>query len=104
MRLHTHVAVVLGAIAAHAVLGCNRTDDTELTAQTQARVNQVANANSEFEVSVNDGVVTLSGAASSQEEHARAVDAAKSVPGVRAVRDEIVTPGITTLTGGTVPK
>jgi hypothetical protein len=83
------------------VLACND-DDTAITAQTQSHVNQAVTSDSTIQVNVDDGIVTLSGVASSDAAHARALNAARATEGVRQVVDHIATP--TSLTGGTVPK
>jgi osmotically-inducible protein OsmY len=96
MKLRT--ALVLASSLAG--LACNN-DDTGLTARTQAHVNQAVTPESTIQVNVDDGVVTLSGVASSDTAHARALDAARATDGVRQIVDHIATP--TSLTGATVP-
>jgi osmotically-inducible protein OsmY len=88
-----------------AALGCN--DDTTTLVHAQARVNEVMtsaalNTDSEVQVSVNDGVATLTGKAPNDAVRARAVAAARSADGVRDVIDHITTPA--TLTGAVVPR
>lgn len=96
------VGSVVTVLIAFAALGCYQNDDTDLTARTQSHVNQVLNATSEIQVNASDSIVTLTGLASSDEMHARAVAAARSVAGVRGIVDHISTP--VSLTGGKVPK
>jgi osmotically-inducible protein OsmY len=93
--------VALGSLAILAALACNN-DDTALTARTQSRVNQAVTPESEIQVNADDGVVTLTGLASSDAMHARAVAAARSVEGVQGLVDHISTPA--SLTGGKVAK
>ena len=96
----------ISLLFAFAAIACNEKDDTTLTIQAQSRVNQVVTPTSSVDVSVRDGVATLSGVASSEATRARAVNAVKGIDGVRAVKDQIATEPDTTTTrttGGTVP-
>jgi hypothetical protein len=102
MKLQKGIALVLASsFSVLTVLACND-DDTTLTARTQSHVNQAVTTDSTIQVNVDDGTVTLSGVASSDAAHARALEAARATEGVRGVVDHIATP--TSLTGGTVPR
>jgi osmotically-inducible protein OsmY len=92
--------VLASSFSVLTVLACND-DDTALTAQTQSHVNQAVTSESTIQVVANDGTVTLTGVASSDAAHARAVNAARATEGVQRLVDHIATP--TSLTGGTVP-
>jgi osmotically-inducible protein OsmY len=101
MKLRRAALVLASSVSVLAAFACN-SDDTGLTARTQSHVNQSVTPESTIQVNVDDGVVTLSGVASSDTAHARALDAARATEGVRSVVDHIATP--TSLTGGTVPR
>jgi hypothetical protein len=97
------LGLLLGAAACYS-------DDTELSARAQVAVNQrVGASSSNVTVVVHDGVATLTGMTSTDQMHAGVVEAARSVSGIRAVRDEITRPlppttsSETRTTGGSVP-
>jgi hypothetical protein len=96
-------ALLLSLLFASAVsaAACDMADDTTLTVRVQARLNQVVGPDSNVDVRVSSGVATLTGLASSEAAHARALAAARNTEGVRGVRDEIST--VPTTTGATVP-
>jgi osmotically-inducible protein OsmY len=101
MKLRSAALVLASSVSVLAALACN-SDDTGLTARTQSHVNQAVTPDSTIQVNVDDGVVTLSGVASSDVAHAHALAAARATEGVEQVVDHIATP--TSLTGGTVKR
>jgi osmotically-inducible protein OsmY len=99
MRLRK--SLVLASLLALPVLAaCN--DDETLTANAQSNVNQVITSDSEIDVRVHHGVATLSGIASSDTMHARALLAVRRTPGVEEVVDQPSTSP--TLTSGTMSR
>jgi shikimate kinase len=100
MKSRALLMSLLFASAASA-LACNTADDTTLTVRVQSRLNEVVGPDSNVDVRVTSGVATLTGLASSEAAHARALAAARGIEGVRGVRDEIST--VPTTTGATVP-
>jgi hypothetical protein len=103
MKLPTVWISLLVAGVACAAAACAK-DDTTLTVEAQTRVNQVISPTSSVDVRVHNGIATLSGVAASDLSRTRALDAVRSLDGVREVKDEIATePGVTRTTGGTVP-
>jgi hypothetical protein len=98
----TYRALLMSLFFVSAAAACN-TDDTTLTVQVQSRVNHVLDTDSTVDVSVRGGVATLSGLASSEAARTRAEGAARTVEGVRGIRDEISVPRVMHTTGATVP-
>jgi osmotically-inducible protein OsmY len=95
-------SLFLSLAIAIAAIACNA-DDTTLTVRVQSRVNQGIDPYSSVDVMVHDGVATLGGFASSDGARARALDIARSVEGIREVRDEIKTPPPVQTTGAAAP-
>ncbi len=83
------------------LLACD-SDDAVVTARAQGRMNLVMSRDANVRVVVRDGRATLSGLVTDDLMHVRAVEAARSVDGVRVVDDRLVAP--TSLTGATVPR
>ena len=66
-------------------------DDTTITTRVKARYAQDPEvAATRISVETLQGVVQLSGFAASMDEKSKAVELARDVPGVRAVRDDII--------------
>jgi osmotically-inducible protein OsmY len=95
------IACVVGVLAVAAVGGCAVTsgqssvgdyvDDSTITTRVKARYAQdPAVAATRINVETLQGTVQLSGFATSADEKAKAVELARTVPGVKAVRDSIV--------------
>jgi osmotically-inducible protein OsmY len=96
------MSLALASILALPALAACNDDDTTLTANAQANVNKAVTTDSEIEVRVHDGTATLSGIASSDAAHARAILAARRTPGIHDVDDKLSTSP--TLTSGTVDR
>jgi hyperosmotically inducible protein len=84
------VAVLAGCSAQDQRSTSNTANDAYLTSAVAAKIASVdVDALTRVHVSVTRGVVTLSGQAHSPAERARYVDTAKSVSGVKSVRDTL---------------
>ncbi len=92
---------ILLVVSACLLLGACK-DDAVVTARAQGRVNLALSTDSDVQVDVRDGHATLTGLASSEGMHARAVQAARSAEGVTSIDDEIKT--VPSLTGAQVPR
>jgi hyperosmotically inducible protein len=84
------IAVMLTLLAA--LVGCNRgPNDETLAQQVKAKISaDPALATQTVNVSVKDGVVTLTGNVNSEANKVKAGDVAKSVHGVKSVTDSLV--------------
>lgn len=84
------IAALAGCTAQQQRSTSNGANDAYLTSAVSAKLASVdVDALTRVHVSVNHGVVTLSGQAHNPAERARYVDAAKSVSGVTSVRDTL---------------
>ncbi len=101
MKLNSLRHAVLAASVAAAVSACASTakhestgqylDDTTITAKVKSEfINDDKVAATRINVETYNGVVQLSGFANSPEERQRAVQLARSVNGVKSVKDDVV--------------
>jgi osmotically-inducible protein OsmY len=100
MRLFNRFAAFFGAVLLVSLLGCASTptqegtgeyvDDTVITTKVKVAVfNEPSLQSAEINVETFKGVVQLSGFVSSQAAITKAVEVARSVPGVKSVKNDM---------------
>ena len=100
MTHFTRVSVLVAAVALTALAGCASTqkqestgqyvDDTAITTKVKAAIfNEPTLKSAEINVETFKGVVQLSGFVSSQASEKLAMDVARTVPGVKSVKDDM---------------
>ena len=89
----------LAAVLMVAMAGCATApqvpgrDDTDVAKDVRARIaDALGSRSSEVEVSVESGIVTLSGSVGSDADRRRAADAARTVDGVKSVINNLQLP------------